>query len=117
MSTPEQVKPEPTAGMEPSEAVAQLRALVCGLGAAVLVLSLAFDLFVWKQNRNLQADSGSRIRQANQIASTQGRWASALNDLAHYSADKPELVEVFRKYGIEITAPPPPTTASSPAQP
>jgi hypothetical protein len=37
-----------------TQAVWQLRVLVCGFGAALLVLSLAFNAFVWKQNRKLR---------------------------------------------------------------
>ena len=117
MSAPEQTNPETTVVTEPGEAIAQLRVLVCGLGAAVLVLSLAFDVFVFKQNRNLQGEARNRSQQANQIGSLQERWASALNDLAHYSTDKPELTGIFKKYGIEITSPTSETLPSAPAQP
>jgi hypothetical protein len=117
MSAPEETKMESAAGMEAGAAVAQLRALVCGLGAAVLVLSLVFDAFVLKQNRNLQAESNNRGRQANQIAGTLERWVPALNDLARYSVDKPELVGIFRKYGVEITTPPSETAPTRPVQP
>lgn len=117
MSAPEETKTEAAVGMDVGAAVAQLRLLVCGLGAALLVLSLVFDAFVLKQNRNLQADSNNRSRQANQIAGMVERWVPAVNDLARYSADKPELAGVFRKYGIEITAPASETAPTTPAQP
>ena len=46
--------PEPPLDVE--RALWQLRILTCWLGLGLLAMSLAFNAFVWKQNRNLLAD-------------------------------------------------------------
>jgi hypothetical protein len=120
-STPEGIKAEtagePTSPMEVGQAVAQLRALLCGLGLAVLLLSLVFDAFVFKQNRNLQGEASNRKRQASQMAGTLERWMPALNELARYSAGNSESMAIFKRHGIEINAPPAGGTPTQPVQP
>jgi hypothetical protein len=123
MSGPEEIRTDSVAtpasipAMEAGQAVSQLRALVCGLGLAVLALSLVFDAFVFKQNRNIQGETAVRVHQVGQMRAIEQRVEATLNELASYSADKPELIAIFKKYGIEITAPPSQTPPSMPAQP
>jgi hypothetical protein len=85
-----------------AQAVEQLRALVCGLGAMLLVLSVSFNLFVWKQNRNLNGTINARTSQLSLVQTNLTRLASAANDLANYSTNKPELYGIFKRYGIEL---------------
>ena len=101
MSTSEEMKTESPA----TAAVAQLRAVVCGLGLAVLVLGLTFDAFVLKKNRELQGTAGNRNRQADQISGMLQQWTPALNDLAQHSAGHPELMAIFKRRGLEISLP------------
>jgi len=93
------------------QAVWQLRILVCGCGAALLVLSLAFNVFVWKQNRNITAMTRARLNQATQLDTRVKQLTTVANDLGNYSAGKPELVAIFSKYGVQLKP------AATPPQP
>lgn len=90
------------ATLDLAQAVWQLRMLVCGLGAALLVLSLAFNLFVWKQNRNINAAAQSRLQQLSTLDTRVKQLAKVANDLGSYGVDKPELVAIFTKYGLQL---------------
>ncbi|HUJ10988.1 MAG TPA: hypothetical protein VL171_13270 [Verrucomicrobiae bacterium] len=120
MSTPENVQgqkhedvaKEPASAHQPATesmditvAVQQLRSLVCGLGAGLLVVSLALSAFVYKQNRNLTAAMSMRQHQIVEIQSTQQPRMFALNELGKYSIGKPELMAIFTRHGIQITSP------------
>ena len=100
----------PSPALEPldmAQAVWQLRLLVCGLGAALLVLSLAFNVFVWKQNRNIRAVTNGRLNQAVQLDARVKQLTIVANDLGNYSDGKPELVAIFSKYGVQLKPAPP----------
>jgi hypothetical protein len=120
MSTPEKNQNkavENATGDQPvnlAEAVGQLRVLVCGLGAGLLVVSLVLSAFVYKQNRNLTGAITARRRQITQMQNSQQPVMFALNDLAKYSLGKPELMAIFTKHGIQIT---PPAGAGGPSTP
>lgn len=92
------------APLDMARAVWQLRALVCGLGAMVLVLSLAFNLFVWKQNRNVTIMAHSRQQQLTQLQARGQDLTAFANELANYSNGRPELMGIFARYGIEVRA-------------
>lgn len=98
--------------MEMAAAVGQLRVLVCGLGAGLLILSLAFSAFVYKQNRNLSGTTAARKRQLLQLQQNEQSLDFLANELARYSVGKPELAAVFTKHGIQVT---PPAAAGQPA--
>jgi len=123
MSTPEETRTDSAAAAAPSpatdvgQAVAQLRGLVCGLGLALLVLSLVFDAFVFKQNRNVQGETAFRTRQAAQMQAMEQRLMPALNDLARYSTANPEAMAIFKRHGLELTPPASSETQSLPLQP
>jgi type II secretory pathway component PulM len=101
------------ATLDLTQAVWQLRLLVCGLGAALLVLSLAFNLFVWKQNRNINAAAQARLQQLSMLDTRVKQLARVANDLGSYAAEKPELVAIFTKYGLQLK-PAAPSTATQP---
>lgn len=116
MSTPEEIQNqenENAASQSPTvaepldleAAVRQLRMLVCGLGAGLLVVSLGLSAFVYKQNRNLTAETNQRERQITLLQANQQPLLFALNELGKYSVGKPELMAVFTRHGIQITAP------------
>ncbi len=121
MSTPEEIRGqagETAAGETPpaqrlidqpmdlATAVAQLRTLVCGLGAGLLVVSVALSAFVFKQNRNLAGAAYARQRQVAQLRANQQQINYVVDGLAKYSAGKPELMALFAKRGIRITSTP-----------
>jgi hypothetical protein len=87
-----------------AQAVWQLRTLVCGLGAALLILSLAFNVFIWKQNRNINAVAQIRLQQLTLLDARVKQMSRVANDLGNYSADKPELLAIFTRYGLQLKA-------------
>jgi len=88
-----------------SAAVKQLRVLICGLGAGLLLVSLALSAFVYKQNRNLIATTNLRQRQMDALKANQQPLMYAVNELGKYSFGKPELLAIFARHGIQITSP------------
>ena len=119
MSTSQEIQNQPTTNrpvdepMDVAAAVGQLRGLVCGLGAALLIVSLMFTAFVYKQNRNLRGTMVLHQRQIAQLQATQAPLGYLLNELAKYSAGKPELASLFVKHGIQLHPP----GAAAPSQP
>jgi hypothetical protein len=119
MSTPQEIQNQPTTNkpvdepMDLATAVGQLRGLVCGLGAGLLVVSLMFTAFVYKQNRNLSATTVLHQRQITQLQATEAPLGYLLNELAKYSAGKPELAGLFARHGVQLHPPGP----AAPAQP
>jgi hypothetical protein len=106
--------PSPEAPVDVTRAMWQLRAVACGLGAAVLVLSLTFNVFVWKQNRNITWQTSARLSRLTPLRASQQRLEAALNELARYSVSNPDLMAVFKRHGAEISATPT-GTPSAPA--
>jgi uncharacterized protein HemX len=97
----QQSAPEP---LDVEAAVRQLRTLVCGLGAGLLIVSLGLSAFVYKQNRNLMAATNQRTRQLTQLQTNQQPLMYALNELGKYSIGKPELLAIFTRHGIQISS-------------
>ena len=95
------------------QSIQQLRVLVAGLGAGLVLVSVTFSGYVWKQNRNLSAQLNARTQQMKQFQGTVPQFERALNELAKYSRGKPELVAILSRHGIQLTDPPP--AASQPA--
>ena len=103
MSVPEEIQ-SGTQSEQPVDlaaAVGQLRVLVCGLGAGLILVSLALSAFVLKQNRDLAAVTSNRQRQLIQLQANQRQAMSVLSELAKYSAGKPELSAIFTKHGLQ----------------
>ena len=114
-ATPPASPPEP---LDVTRAVWQLRVLACWLGLGLLIVSLVLNAFIWKQNRNLVADTAFRNQQAMQVEKTQQRLSPLLEELAGYSLGNPELIAVFKRFGLDIKSPPatgaPPPSAPAP---
>jgi uncharacterized protein HemX len=127
------VNPSPNQADQPSsepmldvkQALGQLRMLCCGLGLGLLMVSLALSTFIWKQNRNITAETNARIKQttqvqqqADQIQNGQQRFRPIVEELARYSVGNPELMEVFKRSGLNLTgllpSNPPPSSVSAP---
>ncbi|HXI84984.1 MAG TPA: hypothetical protein VNL17_12930 [Verrucomicrobiae bacterium] len=105
MSAPEEIQSEIQAEppMDVSAAVRQLRTLVCGLGAALIFVSLTLSAFVLKQNRDLTAVTNNREHQIAQLQATQKPMMYVLSELAKYSVGKPELTAIFTKHGLKYS--------------
>ena len=117
MSTPEEIQDETRTeeSMDLVRAVGELRVMVCGLGVALILVSLALSAFVFKQERDLAAATGNRQRQILQMQAMQKPMAGVLNELAKYSVGKPELMSLFAKHGLQFT--PGPATGQPTALP
>ena len=119
MSAPQEIQNQPSANrpvdepMDVTTAVRQLRVLVCGLGAGLLIVSIALTSFVYKQNRNLIGTITVRQRQISQLQAAESSLGYLMGELAKYSAGKPELMALFTKHGIELRPP----AAAAPSQP
>ena len=92
--------------MDVATAIGQLRALTCGLGVALLVVSVVLSAFILKQNRNLTGAVHARQQQISQLMANRQQFTYVLNELAKYSTGKPELTALFAKHGMQITSPP-----------
>ena len=92
--------------MDTPAAIGQLRALVCGLGVALLIVSLVLSAFILKQNRNIAGEINTRQTQISQLRANRSQLAPVINELAKYSVGKPELTALFLKHGIQITTGP-----------
>ena len=105
-TSPSPASPAPQE-MDLVQAVWQLRTLVCGVGVALVILSMAFNLFVWKQNRNIMAITQARQQQVAFLDARVRQLSKIVNDLGNYSEGKPELMAIFGKHNLELkpTAP------------
>lgn len=119
MNAPEEIQNQPSTNrpvdepMDVAAAVGQLRVLVCGLGAGLLIVSLAFSAFVYKQNRNLTGAITLRQRQLSQLQATDLSLRYLLTELAKYSSGRSELRAVFARHGIQVQPP----SAAAPSVP
>ncbi len=104
MSTPEEITSEaaPEQPMDVAAAIGQLRLLVCGLGAGLILVSVALSGFVFKQNRDLTATTHNHNVEIAQLQAQQKPLLSVLNELAKYSIGKPELLAVFTRHGLQF---------------
>jgi len=98
--------PAPSATMNASKAIWQLRVLVCGLGLILFVVSGTLSVFVWKQDRNVSAETNARNTQIAQMQSNGQRFAPLLNELAQLTRDDQAVAAVFQRYNLSITARP-----------
>jgi hypothetical protein len=113
MSEPEEIESQPTetvsgatstadVPMDTATAIDQLRTLVCGLGVGLLVVSLAFTAFVYKQNRNLIAGTTMHQRQIARLQANERAVNPLVNALIRYSSGKPELMALLARHGLQI---------------
>ena len=125
MSAPEEIESQPVetsskttttvdAPVDVATAIDQLRTLVCGLGAALLVVSLAFTAFVFKQNRNLVAATAFHERQFERMQANERSVNYLVNALVQYSSGKPELMAMLARHGLQVAQTPPPSSSAQP---
>jgi hypothetical protein len=98
--------------MDVAGAIDQLRALVCGLGVGLLIVSLAFTALVFKQNRDLTAGKTTHERQIARLQANERSMDYLVDALVKYSAGKPDLMALLAKHGLQVAPPP----ASAPPQ-
>ncbi|MGA2602962.1 MAG: hypothetical protein ABSG14_01910 [Verrucomicrobiia bacterium] len=130
MSTPEEIEGQPRSehgqlttnslrttstvnvSMDVAGAIDQLRALVCGLGVGLLIVSLAFTALVFKQNRDLTAGKTTHERQIARLQANERSMDYLVDALVKYSAGKPDLMALLARHGLQVAPPP----ASAPPQ-
>ena len=95
--------PEPP--LDLTQALWQVRMICCSLGLGLLVVSLALSAFIWKENRNITAETNARIQQATRIQANQQQLQRVVEELARYSVGNAELTEIFKRSGININPP------------
>jgi hypothetical protein len=88
------------------KAVAQLRSVVLGLGAALLVVTLMMTGLVWYQTRQLSGVYRARKAQLEQLQGQVQKLGVVANELAVLSNGRPDWLAIFRAHGIEVKAPP-----------
>jgi hypothetical protein len=93
------------APMDTAMAIDQLRSLVCGLGAGLLVVSLAFTAFVYKQNRNLITGTAVHERQIARLQANERAVNPLVETLVRYSSGKPELMGILARHGFQVAQP------------
>lgn len=93
---------EPLEPVDAQQAIWQLRSLVCGLGALLLLASVALNVFVWMQNSNNVATSLTLKQQLANAEARLNETVQIANDLATFSKGKPELIAVFSRHGMEL---------------
>jgi hypothetical protein len=105
MSTPEENAGgfESEQPMDVTAAIGQLRLLVCGLGAGLILVSLALSGFVFKQNRDLAAAAHNHQIEIAELQTQQKPLLNVVNELAKYSEGKPELLAIFTRHGVQLT--------------
>ena len=98
--------PAPSTAMDVTRAIWQLRVLVCSLGLILFVVSATLSVFVWKQSRNLSAETNARNAQVAQLQTNGQRFTPLLNELAQLSRDDQGVAAVFQRFNLSIVARP-----------
>ena len=108
--------PPETEVVDVDEALHPMRVQIVGLGAAFIVVSLAFSAFVYKQSNGIQASVQDRNAKIEQMRRAEQQMLPVLNELAGYSVNKADLMAIFGRYGLQIGQQPPAGTPPAPAK-
>jgi hypothetical protein len=92
------------------EPLAQLYRWFLTVGACVLVLSLSFNAFVLKQNRNLSFNISHQQNLLKQHQIQRAQVLQILQIINQYAQTHPEARAILAKYRVEIGPPPSPAT-------
>jgi hypothetical protein len=74
---------------------------------------VALTVFVFKENRDVTATTAGRQHQISELQPSAQSLGYVVEQLAKYSADKPELKAILTKHGIRLN-PTPPDSQSMP---
>jgi len=102
------------AGSTGVDPVLELRLIFYGLGLLVLLMSLSLNLFIRKQNNNIQSQIDAMKKQIVQIEESplykqnKSAMGNLLDELKSQVREHPETAELLQRYGIAVSAPPPP---------
>ncbi|MDL5052317.1 hypothetical protein QQ056_01875 [Oscillatoria laete-virens NRMC-F 0139] len=77
--------------------------VLLGVILVVLLISIALNVFLYKNNSmvDAQLNNPQQIQQAQASQAQLGTVGALVNDLRGYAADKPALQEILRKSGIQ----------------
>jgi sensor histidine kinase YesM len=104
-------------GTEPTAAevdpILELRLILYGLGLLVLLMSLSLNLYIRKQNRNIETQVNQLRAQIQQIEGSplyqqnKNGMQNLLEELKKEAKDRAEAAELLKRYGIEVQSRPP----------
>jgi hypothetical protein len=105
-------------GTEPADAQAdpilELRLMMYGLGILVLLMSLSLNLYIRKQNHNIETQVDNFKTQIAQIEGSplyqqnKSGMQNLLNELREQVPAHPEAVTLLGRYGIQVQQRPAP---------
>lgn len=93
--------------MDVQDRIHQLRVAVLLVGAVALVMSLMFNLLVYTINNDYTEQLDIQRQQAMRLQANFARYDTALKQLFQYAPQKPAMLEVLKKYGVQLEQPPP----------
>jgi hypothetical protein len=115
------LSPEPLPPASAPETVSvdpfhEMRMIVYGLFAALILVSLALNVFVYKQNNRVQAELDSARKQLAQLdqgplQQNRSAMANLLQEVAGQIPAHPEAQQILARYNISVQ----PATAAAPA--
>ncbi len=94
-----EVKPTP-------DIVQPIYRLLMPVGAALLLFSLLFNLFVVWRNIQLQRETQRKAIRLQQIETQVQDWQMFFQDLTAYSARQPAIDPILQRYGLKAAGPP-----------
>ncbi len=107
-----------------SPALQELRAIVYALAAFVFLVSVALNIFVYKQNRRVQLELENAARQISAIEGNQvllqnkAAMENLLKEVAAQLPSHPEVQQILGAYGLSVVqqgSPPAPAASALPA--
>ncbi len=96
--------PAASAGFDLAGMINQMRLQVVGVGLAFLILSLAFDFYVYRHNSKLSMQRNALNQQLQTLQDGEKRFLPAINDLAGYTVQRPQLRVLFERSGLQLAA-------------
>ena len=98
----------PSAPPPPANPIRELRVMVYGLGFFVLLMSLALNLFIYKQNNKMQmeldlAKQTAGAIEANQVfQQNRAAMENLLREIANQTPAHPEATQILGRYNIRV---------------
>lgn len=92
----------------PHDPLRELRLAVYGLAVFVFLSSLSLNLFIYKQNKKMQMETGLLKQQAQAIEQNQvfqqnrGAIENLLREVANQTPAHPEAAQILARYNIRV---------------
>jgi len=101
---PAETPPPPAAASSVGDLVNQMRLQVVGVGLAFLILSLAFNFYVFRHNSKLRMQRDAMQQRSQDLQEAEKRFMPVVNDLAGYTVQQPQLRVLFERNGLHLGA-------------